>query len=260
MSSDGVRIPYVQVGPRSETNGGETGEAPVHLYGYGGFAISQLPSYGSAIGKLWLERGGTRVIANLRGGGEFGTAWHEAGRREGKRLSHDDFAAIAGDLVRRGVTRPGRIAAEGGSNGGILITNMLTRYPERFGALFCTIPLIDMRRYTKLLAGASWTAEYGDPDKPEDWAFLGEISAYHNAVPGQAYPPILIATSRRDDRVHPGHARKMAAKLQAMGYREAYLYEPGAGGHGYGKDNSERAGFTALGYAFLRRAIGWETP
>ena len=134
---------------------------------------------------------------------------------------------------------------------------MLTRYPERFGALFCTIPLIDMRRYTKLLAGASWMAEYGDPDDPADWAFLGPMSAYHTAVPGQDYPPILIATTRRDDRVHPGHARKMAAKLQALGY-EAYFYEPAAGGHGYGKDNTERAGFTALGYSFLRRAIGWE--
>jgi prolyl oligopeptidase len=254
VSSDGTRIPYVQVGPP-----GETGDAPVHLYGYGGFAISQLASYGSAIGKLWLERGGTGVVANLRGGGEFGTRWHEAGRREGKRLSHDDFAAVAADLVRRGVTRPGRIAAEGGSNGGILITNMLTRYPERFGALFCTIPLIDMRRYSKLLAGASWIAEYGDPDNPVDWRFLGPMSAYHVAVPGQAYPPILLATSRRDDRVHPGHARKMAAKLQAMGY-DAYFYEPAAGGHGYGKDNSERAAFTALGYNFLRRAIGWDPP
>jgi prolyl oligopeptidase len=252
ISSDGTRIPYVQVGPP-----GETGEAPVHLSGYGGFGISQLPYYNSAVGKLWLERGGTSVVANIRGGGEFGTAWHEAGRREGKRASHDDFAAVAADLVRRGVTRPGRIAAEGGSNGGILITNMLTRYPERFGALYCTIPLIDMRRYSKLHAGASWIAEYGDPDNPEDWKFLGKISAYHTAVPDRPYPPILIATSRRDDRVHPGHARKMAAKLQAMGY-EAYFYEPAAGGHGYGKDNKERAAFTALGYNFLRQAIGWE--
>jgi prolyl oligopeptidase len=251
VSEDGTRIPYVQVGPP-----GETGDAPVHLSGYGGFGISQLPYYNSALGKLWLERGGTGVVANIRGGGEFGTLWHDAGRREKKRLSHDDFAAVATDLVRRGATRPGRIAAEGGSNGGILITNMLTRYPERFGALFCTIPLIDMRRYTKLHAGASWIAEYGDPDNPADWEFLGEISAYHNAVPGRHYPPILIATSRRDDRVHPGHARKMAAKLQAMGY-EAYFYEPAAGGHGYGKDNAERAAFTALGYNFLRRAIGW---
>ena len=252
ISTDGTRIPYTQVGPP-----GETGEAPVHLSGYGGFGVSQLPYYNPAVGKLWLERGGTGVVANIRGGGEFGTPWHEAGRRAGKRLSHDDFAAVAADLVRRGVTRPGRVAAEGGSNGGILITNMLTRYPERFGALFCTIPLIDMRRYAKLHAGASWIAEYGDPDNPEDWQFLKEISAYHNAVPDRHYPPILIATSRRDDRVHPGHARKMAAKLQAMGY-EACFYEPAAGGHGYGKDNRERASFTALGYNFLRHAIGWE--
>jgi prolyl oligopeptidase len=254
ISEDGTRIPYVQVGPQ-----GETGEAPVHLSGYGGFGISMLPSYNSALGKLWLERGGTGVVANIRGGGEFGTAWHDAGRREKKRLSHDDFAAVAADLVRRGVTRPGRIAAEGGSNGGILITNMLTRYPERFGALFCTIPLIDMRRYTKLHAGASWIAEYGDPDDPADWGFLAGISAYHQAVPGRQYPPILIATSRRDDRVHPAHARKMAAKLQTMGY-QTYFYEPAAGGHGYGKDNQERAAFTALGYNFLRRAIGWDAP
>lgn len=251
VSIDGVRIPYFQIGPTAVT-----GEAPVHLYGYGGFGISQLPHYDPAIGKLWLEKGGTHVVACLRGGGEFGTPWHEAGRREGKRLSHDDFAAVAADLVRRGVTRADRIAAEGGSNGGILITNMLTRYPERFGALFCTIPLIDMRRYSKLLAGASWIAEYGDPDKPEDWEFLAPMSAYHQAIPGKAYPPILIATTRRDDRVHPGHARKMTAKLQAMGY-DAWLFEPAAGGHSYGKDNKERAGFTALGYAFLRRSIGW---
>ncbi len=252
VSSDGERIPYVQSGPT-----GETGEAPVHLSGYGGFAVSSLPGYRVASGKLWLERGGTTVTANIRGGGEFGTRWHEAGRREGKRRSHDDFAAVAADLVRRGVTRPGRIAAEGGSNGGLLIANMLTRYPERFGALFCTIPLIDMRRYAKLLAGASWVAEYGDPDAPEDWAFLGPLSAYHAAEPGRPYPPILLATARRDDRVHPGHARKMAAKLQAMGY-DAHFYEPAAGGHSYGKDNAEVAGFVALGMAFLRRCIGWE--
>jgi prolyl oligopeptidase len=251
ISIDGERIPYVQTGPAALT-----GEAPVHLNAYGGFAVTVRPNYNSAIGKLWLERGGTSVIANIRGGGEFGTRWHDAGRYAGKRLAHDDFAAVAADLVRRGVTRPDRIAAEGGSNGGILISNMLTRYPERFGALFCTIPLIDMRRYTKLLAGASWIAEYGDPDKPEEWAWLQTYSAYHTAKPGEKYPPILIATTRRDDRVHPGHARKMAAKLQAMGY-EAYLYEPAAGGHGYGKDNRERAAFTALGYRFLKDRIRW---
>jgi prolyl oligopeptidase len=252
ISVDGERIPYTQTGPA-----GETGDAPVHLTGYGGFEVSSMPYYNSAIGKLWLERGGTSVTANIRGGGEFGSPWHEAGRGAGKRLSHDDFAAVAADLVRRGVTRPGRIAAEGGSNGGILISNMLTRYPERFGALFCTIPLIDMRRYSKLLAGASWIAEYGDPDKPEEWAWLKTYSAYHQAVPGRPYPPILIATTRRDDRVHPGHARKMAAKLQAMGYEDVWFYEPAAGGHGYGKDNKERAAFSALGFAFLRQKIGF---
>jgi prolyl oligopeptidase len=251
ISVDGERIPYVQTGPPVKT-----GDAPVYMSAYGGFGLAVRPYYSSALGKLWLERGGTCVQANIRGGGEFGTHWHDAGRYAGKRLAHDDFAAVAADLVRRGVTRANRIAAEGGSNGGILISNMLTRYPERFGALFCTIPLIDMRRYTKLLAGASWIAEYGDPDKPEEWAWLQTYSAYHAAKPGQNYPPILIATTRRDDRVHPGHARKMTAKLQAMGY-EAYLYEPAAGGHGYGKDNRERAAFTALGYAFLKNKIGW---
>ena len=251
ISVDGERIPYVQTGPA-----GRSGDAPVHLSAYGGFGLAMRPSYNSAIGKLWLERGGISVVANIRGGGEFGTRWHDAGRYAGKRLTHDDFAAVAADLVRRGVTRADRIAAEGGSNGGILISNMLTRYPERFGALFCTIPLIDMRRYSKLLAGASWIAEYGDPDKPEEWAWLQTYSAYHAAKPGQKYPPILIATTRRDDRVHPGHARKMTAKLQAMGY-EAYFYEPAAGGHGYGKDNKERATFTVLGFSFLKHKIGW---
>ncbi len=251
VSIDGERIPYVQVGPP-----GLTGDAPVHLTAYGGFGLSMLPTYKGGMGRLWLEPGGTTVVANLRGGGEFGTRWHDAGRRERKALSHDDFAAVAADLVARGVTWPGRIAAEGGSNGGLLIANMLTRYPERFGALFCTIPLIDMRRYAKLLAGASWMAEYGDPDVPEDWAFLQHISAYHVAAPDRAYPPILLATARRDDRVHPGHARKMAAKLQEMGY-DASFYEPAAGGHGCGKDNAEAATFAALGITFLRRAIGW---
>lgn len=251
ISIDGERIPYVQTGPA-----GESGDAPVYMSAYGGFALAVKPYYNASLGKLWLERGGTTVQANLRGGGEFGTRWHDAGRLAGKKLSHDDFAAVAADLVRRGVTTAKRIAAQGGSNGGILITNMLVRYPERFGALFCTIPLIDMRRYTKLLAGASWIAEYGDPDKAEEWEWLKTYSAYHNVTAGQCYPPILIATTRRDDRVHPGHARKMAAKLQAMGY-EAWFYEPAAGGHGYGKDNRERAGFEVLGFRFLKDKIGW---
>ncbi|SFJ69805.1 prolyl oligopeptidase [Bosea sp. OK403] len=248
---DRERIPYLQIGPRNAR-----GDAPTLMYGYGGFGHAQMPSYNSAVGKLWLERGGTYVLAQIRGGGEFGSPWHHAGIREHKARSHDDFAAVAGDLVERGLTRPGRIAAEGGSNGGLLIANMLTRYPERFGALFCTIPLIDMRRYSKLLAGASWIAEYGDPDLPEDWAFLQHVSAYHALSAGKPRPPILIATTRRDDRVHPGHARKMFAKLRDLGH-DAWLYEPVAGGHGYGKDSRERAAFIALGYRFLRQKIGW---
>ncbi|SDA21632.1 prolyl oligopeptidase [Methylobacterium sp. UNC378MF] len=254
VSADGTRVPYVQVGPEDET-----GAAPVHLSAYGGFGVSRLPSYQPVLGKLWLERGGTCVTANIRGGGEYGTRWHHAGRREGKARTHDDFAAVAADLVARGVTRPPRIAAEGGSNGGLLIANMLTRYPERFGALACTIPLIDMRRYTKLLAGASWIGEYGDPDDPQDWAFLAGISAYHAAEAGRPYPPILLATSRSDDRVHPGHARKMAQKLRVLGCEVAF-YEPATGGHGYGKDNAQAATFRALELNFLRRSIGWVTP
>jgi prolyl oligopeptidase len=255
VSVDGERIPYTQVGPAKAT-----GDAPVHMVGYGGFQVTERPYYATAIGKLWLERGGTHVITNIRGGGEFGTRWHEAGRREKKRLSHDDFAAIASDLVARGVTTPARVAAEGGSNGGILISNMLTRYPQRFGALFCTIPLIDMRRYSKLLAGASWIGEYGDPDLEADWAYLQHYSAYHNVEAGKTYPPILVATTRKDDRVHPGHARKFAAKLQALGHDQTAYFELAAGGHGYGKDNAERAMFTTLGLTFLARKIGWDWP
>ncbi len=254
LADDGTRIPYFQVGPADE----DSGRAPVHLHGYGGFEVAELPVYRKGIGKLWLEAGGTAVTACLRGGGEFGSAWHQAGCGAGKRLAQDDFAAVARDLVARGVTVPGRIAAEGGSNGGLLIANMLVRHPERFGALFCTIPLVDMRRYTKLLAGASWIAEYGDPDDPADWAHLKTYSAYHLAATGERYPPILLATLRRDDRVHPGHARKFAAKLQALGH-EAWFHEPATGGHGHGRDLEERAAFTALGYRFLKRSIGWDS-
>jgi prolyl oligopeptidase len=199
VSVDGERIPYVQTGPV-----GETGDAPVYMTGYGGFGIASRPYYNSSIGKLWLERGGTSVTANIRGGGEFGVPWHDAGRGAGKRLTHDDFA---GSRRRPGAARrdpPERIAAEGGSNGGILISNMMTRYPERFGALLCTIPLIDMRRYSKLLAGASWIAEYGDPDKPEEWAWLQTYSAYHQAGAG---PGLSADPVRHDATRRPGPSR-----------------------------------------------------
>jgi prolyl oligopeptidase len=251
VADDGVRIPYFQVARNALPL---DGSAPTVLYGYGGFLISLLPTYSMGVGKAWLEHGGVYVVANIRGGGEFGSAWHNAGIREHKKRAQDDFAAIAADLVQRGVTSSQRLACHGGSNGGLLVGNMLTRYPERFGAVWCTIPLLDMRRYSKLLAGASWIAEYGDPDKPDDWAFLKEISPYHLAEAGRSYPPILLWTSARDDRVHPGHARKMAARLEALGHT-VFFYEPPQGGHGP-SDFEQTAHMWALGYAFLRRIVG----
>jgi prolyl oligopeptidase len=250
-SIDGVLIPYFQIGPRNVPLDGDN---RVVMTGYGGFDVSVTPYYLSGDGKIWLERGGILVVANLRGGGEFGPAWHEAGRRAGKRLAQDDFAAIAKDLIGRGVTRPARLAGQGGSNAGLLIGNMLTRYPELFGALWSSVPLLDMQRYTKLLAGASWIAEYGDPDIPEDWAFLRTFSPYHLVENGRTYPPVFFTTSRRDDRVHPGHARKMAAKMLGQGH-DVFFHEPGDGGHG-GSDKEHIAFVKALGWAFLKRRIG----
>ena len=189
VSIDGVRIPYFQIGRADLPLDGSTA---CLLGGYGGFQIASLPYYSLGVGKQWLERGGVQVIANIRGGGEFGPGWHKAGMREGKKLAHDDFAAVAQDLIARGVTRRERLACSGGSNGGLLVGNMLTRYPHLFGAIYCAVPLLDMRRYTKLPPGASWIGEYGDPDKPEDWAFLQEMSAYHHVEPDRDYPPILL--------------------------------------------------------------------
>jgi prolyl oligopeptidase len=254
ISVDGARIPYFQIGREDIRLDGSN---PVLMTGYGGYQTSSLPQCDARTGNLWLERGGVYVIANIRGGGEFGPNWHRAGMREGKKLSQDDFAAVAKDLIARGVTRPDRIACEGGSNGGLLVGNMLTRYPELFGAVECAVPLLDMQRYTKLTAGASWITEYGDPDVPDDWAFLQEISAYHLVEQSRRYPPILLTTSARDDRVHPAHARKMAAKLLAQGH-QAFFYEPPEGGHGGATDNVQSAFNTALGYSLLRRTIAPE--
>ena len=163
-------------------------------------------------------------------------------------------AAVAQDLIRRGVTSPGNLSAEGGSNGGLLVGSMLTRYPDLFGAIWCQVPLLDMRRYTALPPGASWVAEYGDPENPEDWAFIQTFSPYQQLAPGQNYPPILLTTSTRDDRVHPGHARKMAARLLELGY-PASLYENAEGGHGGAADKEQAAVIAALGVAFLRNQI-----
>jgi prolyl oligopeptidase len=255
IATDGTAIPYFWVGPDRMAPEDGSGGWPTHLYGYGGFEVSLQPHYMAENGAVWLARGGASVVANIRGGGEFGPAWHKAGIREGKGKAQDDFAAVAADLVQRGLSTPTRILGAGGSNGGLLVGNMLTRHPERFGAILCTVPLLDMKRYTKLLAGASWIAEYGDPDKAEDWAYLEGYSPYHLLRPDQDYPPVFFMTTRRDDRVHPGHARKMAAKMQAMGY-DALYYEQLEGGHGAGADSAQRAFITALFESFHRLTLG----
>jgi prolyl oligopeptidase len=207
------------------------------------------------MGRLWLARGGTYVLANIRGGGEYGPGWHTQAMREGRHLVAEDFAAVATDLVERDITTVPQLGAQGGSNGGLLMGVMLTRYPQLFGALVCQVPLADMRRFHLLLAGASWVAEYGNPDNPADWEFISEYSPYHNISTDVHYPPVLITTSTRDDRVHPGHARKMTAALQAAGHR-VYYYENIEGGHAGAADNAQIAFKSALSFSFLWRMLG----
>jgi len=247
-SADGTRIPYFVVG-RPDSTG------PTLLGGYGGFEVSRTPGYDGVLGRLWLARGGTYVLANIRGGGEYGPGWHTQAMRAGRHLVDEDFAAVARDLVTRGVTTVARLGAQGGSNGGLLMGIMLTRYPDLFGALVCSVPLLDMKRFHLLLAGASWVAEYGNPDDPADWEFISKYSPYQNISPERRYPPILITTSTRDDRVHPGHARKMTAALEEAGHPVSY-YENIEGGHGGAADNSQAAFRAALIYRYLWRTIG----
>ncbi|MGX7675584.1 prolyl oligopeptidase family serine peptidase [Plantactinospora sp. DSM 117369] len=252
-SADGTRVPYFLVGPAGEPTG------PTLLTGYGGFEMAWTPSYSGIIGRGWLARGGNYVVANIRGGGEYGPRWHRAALRENRLRAYEDFAAVATDLVDRGITVPARLGIEGGSNGGLLMGVMLTRFPELFGAVVARVPLFDMRRYHLLLAGASWMAEYGDPDDEADWAFLREYSPYHNVRPGRSYPPVLLVTSSRDDRVHPGHARKMAARMRGYGYDVSY-YENIEGGHGAAADNAQLAFKWALMLRFLWRRLTGALP
>jgi prolyl oligopeptidase len=249
-SDDGTAIPYFVVGHRHNQ-----GPAPTLLGGYGGFEVSRTPGYDGVLGRLWLSRGGTYVLANIRGGGEYGPAWHTQAMREGRHKVAEDFAAVARDLVDRGITTVAQLGAQGGSNGGLLMGIMLTKYPESFGALVCQVPLLDMKRFHLLLAGASWVAEYGDPDDPEDWAFISEYSPYQNISADRRYPPILITTSTRDDRVHPGHARKMTAALEQAGH-PVWYYENIEGGHAGAADNAQTAFKSALSYSFLHRMLG----
>jgi prolyl oligopeptidase len=252
-SKDGTRIPYFLV-----SHSKASGPQPTLLYGYGGFRIPQLPFYSPAIGALWLERGGAFALANIRGGGEFGPSWHQAAVKEKKHKSFEDFAAVAQHLVSSGVASTSTLGIMGGSNGGFLVGNMLVKYPTLFGAAVAQVPLLDMKRYNKLLAGASWMAEYGNPDDPKDWAFLRENSPYHIVDSHVHYPPVLFITSTRDDRVHPSHARKMVAKMQSFGAEVAqktFLYENVEGGHGAAADAKQSAMVATLEYGFLWKEL-----
>ena len=251
LSKDGTRVPYFQV---ARENLALDGKNPTLLYGYGGFEVSMTPSYSGGIGAAWLEQGGVYILANIRGGGEFGPGWHQAALKPNRQRAYDDFAAIAEDLIARKVTSPAHLGIQGGSNGGLLMGVMLTQRPELFGAVVCQVPLLDMKRYHLLLAGASWMGEYGNPDVPAEWDYISRYSPYQKVVAGKKYPRTLLMTSTRDDRVHPGHARKMAAKLADQGHDVLY-YENTEGGHGGAANNAQRARMTALAFTFLQKQL-----
>jgi prolyl oligopeptidase len=247
VSKDGTRVPYFEIAPK---NLKADGNNPTLQYGYGGFEVSLQPAYSGSVGRAWLEKGGVYVIANIRGGGEYGPRWHKAALKANRLRAYEDFAAVSQDLIQRKITSPTHLGAMGGSNGGLLMGNMLTLYPQFYGAIVSQVALLDMQRYTHLSAGASWIAEYGDPDKPQEWEWIKTFSPYFNAKAGQKYPPVLFTTSTRDDRVGPVHARKMAAKLESLGYNTSF-YENIEGGHGAAADNKQAAFMTALGYTYL---------
>ncbi|HEB53002.1 MAG TPA: S9 family peptidase, partial [bacterium] len=247
VSRDGTRVPYFLVRKRELAFDGGN---PTLLYGYGGFEVSLTPGYGATVGACWLERGGVYAVANIRGGGEFGPRWHQAALKADRNKSYEDFAAVAEDLIATGVTSPRHLGSQGGSNGGLLMGNMITTYPDLFRAVVCQVPLLDMLRYHRLLAGASWVGEYGDPDVPAEAEWLRRYSPYHNVDPDTRYPRVLFTTSTRDDRVHPGHARKMMARMMEQGHEVLY-YENIEGGHGGAADNRQAAFMSALAYTFL---------
>jgi prolyl oligopeptidase len=250
-SRDGTRIPYFQIARKDLPL---DGSHPVLLTGYGGFEIPLLPGYNPSVGAAWLEHGGVYVVANIRGGGEYGPTWHKAGLKQNRQRVYDDFIAVAEDLIRRKVTSPQKLGIEGGSNGGLLMGVMFTKRPDLWGAVVCSVPLLDMKRYHKLLAGASWMCEYGDPEKPEEWQAIARYSPYQNVKKGAKYPRILFTTSTRDDRVHPGHARKMVARMLEQGHDLLY-YENIEGGHAGAANNPQKANLNALEFEYLKRQL-----
>ena len=249
-SADGTMIPYFVT--RQKTL---AGPAPTILYGYGGFEISLTPGYSANYGMLWLSHGGIYVVANIRGGGEFGPAWHEAARFENHQHAFDDFAAVARDLVKRGLTTPKQLGIMGGSNGGLLVSASMTQHPELYGAVVCQVPLIDMMRFTQIGAGQSWADEYGDPADPKARAYILKYSPYQNVKPGVKYPPVLFTTATSDDRVTPVHARKMAAKMESYG-DDVLFFENTDGGHSAGANHKQAAEMWALSFVFLKQKLG----
>lgn len=247
ISADGTAIPYFLVHREDITLDGST---PTLLYGYGGFEVSEQPSYSGGLGRMWLERGGAYALANIRGGGEFGPAWHQAGLKGNRQRIYDDFIAVGEDLIATGVTGSQHLGIMGGSNGGLLMGVMINQRPDLWNAVVIQVPLLDMLRYHKLLAGASWVDEYGDPDIPEERAFLETISPYHNFDPSADHPTPFFVTSTKDDRVHPGHARKMAKLFEDAGKPFLY-YENVDGGHSAAANQKERAKRTALEFTYL---------
>jgi prolyl oligopeptidase len=246
-SKDGTKIPYFVVRPKGVK---DDGTAPTLLNGYGGFEIPEVPTYNGIRGAAWLARGGVFVLANIRGGGEFGPAWHKGAVKQNHIHNFEDFSAVARDLIARKITSPRHLGIMGGSQGGLLVGGTYLMYPDLFHAVVVQVPLSDMKRFSHLLAGASWMAEYGDPDKPEDWAYIQTWSPYHLIQPGASYPTPFYWTNTRDDRVHPGHARKAVAKLESQGH-PVYYFENTEGGHGAGAVNKQTAMVTAMQYAYL---------
>ncbi len=249
-SKDGTKIPYFVFMPKGFTANGKN---PTVLYGYGGFEISLEPNYSATTGKAWVSRGGVYVLANIRGGGEFGPKWHQAAMKEKHQNAFDDFIAVAEDLIARHITSSEHLGIMGGSNGGLLVGACFVQRPELFGAVACQVPLLDMKRYSHLLAGASWMAEYGNPDT-DDWNYMKTWSPYQNLDKNKTYPKVFFYTSTRDDRVHPGHARKMVAKMTDMG-KPVYYYENTEGGHSAGANLNQRAYMMALTYAYFWKML-----
>lgn len=247
-SKDGTRVPYFMVHKQDIKLDGSN---PTLLYAYGGFQISLTPSYSGGIGKAWLEKGGVYVVANIRGGGEYGPRWHQSALKQNRQRAYEDFAAVAEELIGSKITSSQHLGAMGGSNGGLLAGVALTQRPDLFNAVVSQVPLLDMQRFNKLLAGASWMGEYGNPDVPAEWDYIKQYSPYHNVKAEVKYPNVLFITSTRDDRVHPGHARKMAAKMLEQGHQKVWYYENIEGGHGGAANNAQRADMSAITYSFL---------